>query len=60
MPEVKEAVETPKKNTSPKSGSKRSAGHVLNHKGLTIERMFTRPGADPFEGIEWDLSLIHI
>ncbi|MEI8352066.1 MAG: vitamin B12-dependent ribonucleotide reductase, partial [bacterium] len=55
MPEVKEAVEAPKKNTSPKPGSKRSAGRVLNHKGLTIERTFTRPGADPFEGIEWDL-----
>ena len=56
MLDVKEAVESPKKSTpsTAKAGARKHHNHT-NHKGLTVERVFTRPGADPFEGIEWDL-----
>jgi len=54
MNDVKDTVETPKKNahSASKSGSKRTNGH--NHRGMAVKRTFTKPGADPFDGIEWD------
>ena len=54
MLDVKESVESPKKiaHTAAKVGAKRANGR--GSKGLTIKRVFTKPGSDPFEGIEWE------
>ncbi len=56
MLDIIETSETTKKTGIPgsKGGTKRSNGHN-GRKGMTVNRVFTKPGADPFDGIEWDL-----
>ncbi len=56
MLDIIETAEAPKKIVSPnpKNGTKRNPGHS-GRKGLTLNRVFTKPGTDPFDGIDWDL-----
>ncbi|MEI6789025.1 MAG: vitamin B12-dependent ribonucleotide reductase [bacterium] len=56
MLDIIETAETPKKTASqnPKNGTKRNNGHP-GRKGMTLNRVFTKPGTDPFDGIDWDL-----
>ncbi len=59
MSDVKEIVEPTRKSTSQsgKNGPKRTSAHTppRNSKGLAVDRVFTAPGANPFDGIDWDL-----
>ena len=57
MLNVIETVETPKKTngSNPKPTSKRHTSHNHTTKGMPVNRVFTQSGADPFDGIEWDL-----
>ena len=57
MLNVIETVETPKKTngSNPKPTSKRHTSHNHTPKGMPVNRVFTQSGADPFDGIEWDL-----
>ena len=57
MADARTTLETPKKNGSLSSkdsrSTKRSSSKTI--KGMPVPRVFTQPGADPFDGIEWDL-----
>ena len=55
MSDAKETLEAPRKSPSngTKNGSKRANGQP-SRKGMNINRVFSRPSADPFDGIEWD------
>ena len=61
MLDTKDTVETPKKisHLPSKNGSKRSSG-PNGRKGMSVNRVFAKPNADPFDGIEWDLRTASI
>ena len=56
MADVKDLAENNRKNTA-RNGrvAKRTNGSKTGRKGMPVTRVFSKPGTDPFDGIEWDL-----